>query len=103
MGFLDKVKEKAQVVSGQAKDKYEEVQGKRKADSLLDDLGRILYLERTGRTSPTAEADIARILPELQKLEADGIPVVTKSAAASGDNDVTPSGDTDLPPPVTPT
>ncbi|MGD9794587.1 MAG: hypothetical protein AB7V43_14005 [Acidimicrobiia bacterium] len=106
MGFLDKAKEKAQELAGQAKDKFEDVQGKRKADSLLDDLGRIIYLDRTGRPTDDAEAEIVRLVAELQKLEAEGIEVATKKAPeapAAGDSDVTPSGGTDLPPPATPT
>lgn len=101
MGFLDKAKEKAQELAGQAKDKFEDVQGKRKADSLLDDLGRIVYLDRTGRPKDDAEAEIVRLVAELQKLEADGIEVVTKTVVA-GDSDVTPSGGNDLPPPASP-
>ena len=99
MGFLDKAKEKAQTLAGQAKDKFEDVQSKRKADDLLDDLGRILYLERTGRAMPDAEPEIARLVAELQKLEADGVEVVTKTKpadgpsghdAAGGSSDITP-------------
>ena len=44
MGLLDKAKEKASHLAGQAKDKIEEVKEKRKVDDLLDDLGRICLL-----------------------------------------------------------
>jgi polyhydroxyalkanoate synthesis regulator phasin len=99
MGFLDKAKEKAQELAGQAKDKYEDVQAKRKADDLLDDLGRVLYLQRTGRPADNAEAEIVRLVAELQKLEAEGVDIVTKPAPVDGGPDVTPSGGTPLPPP----
>jgi hypothetical protein len=96
MGFLDKAKEKAQTLAGQAKDKFEDVQAKRKADDLLDDLGRILYLQRTARPPADAESEVTRLVAELKVLEAEGVEFVTKSKPAdetghSGHSDVTPS------------
>jgi hypothetical protein len=84
MGLLDKAKERAQTLAGQAKDKFEDVQAKRKADDLLDDLGRILYLDRTGRPTDNAEPEIVRLVGELQKLEAEGVEFVTKTKSADG-------------------
>ncbi len=89
MGFFDKVKEqadKAKVqaldLKGKVGDKVDEVQGKRKADDLLDDLGRFLYAERTGRPLPGADAEISRIVDELKGLEADGISILAPTATA---------------------
>jgi cell division septum initiation protein DivIVA len=92
MGFLDKVKEQAEKAKAQAQDlkvkvgdKVEEVQGKRKADDLLGELGRFLYAERTGRTLPSADAEIQRLVAELEALEAEGVftlPTEPSSATA---------------------
>jgi hypothetical protein len=83
MGLLDKVKVQAEKAKVQAQDlkgkvgeKVEEVQGKRKSDDLLEDLGRFLYADRTGRTIPGADADLDRIVGELQALEAEGVAVL---------------------------
>jgi hypothetical protein len=88
MGFLDKVKEQAekakvqaQDLKGKVGDKVEEVQGKRKVDDLLDDLGRFLYAEQTGRPLPNAATEVPRIVGELQALEADGATVLSGVAA----------------------
>jgi hypothetical protein len=83
MGLFDKVKEQAERAKVQAKDlkgkvgeKVDDVQHKRKADDLLDDLGRLLYAERTGRPITGADAEIARIVGELKQLEADGVVIL---------------------------
>jgi len=90
MGILNKAKEKATHLAGQAKDKLEEVKDKRKADDLLDDLGRILYRQRTERGEPGDDAEIARLVDELHKLEDEGTEVLTKAPAASGDGQPAP-------------
>ncbi|MDQ1357166.1 MAG: hypothetical protein QOF20_865 [Acidimicrobiaceae bacterium] len=83
MGFFDKVKEQAEKAKVQAQDlkgkvgeKVDEVQSKRKADELLDDLGRFLYAERIGRPQPGADSEIERIVQELKALEDDGIEIL---------------------------
>ena len=82
MGFLDKAKEKATHLAGQAKEKIDDVMEKRKADDLLDDLGRILYRQRTDRGEPGDEAEIVRLVAELRVLEDDGTELVAAAAAA---------------------
>ncbi len=82
MGFLDKAKEKATHLAGQAKDKIEDVKDKRKSDELLDDLGRIVYRQRTERGEPGDEAEIVRLVGELRTLEADGTEVVAAASTA---------------------
>ena len=83
MGILDKAKEKATHLAGQAKDKLEEVKDKRKADDLLDDLGRITYRQRTERGEAGDEAEILRLVEELRALEAEGTEVLKKTPAES--------------------
>jgi hypothetical protein len=90
MGFFDKVKEQAekakvqaQDIKGKVGDKVDEVQSKRKADELLDDLGQFLYAERTGRALPGADAEIDRIVQELKALEDDGIAILPAATAAT--------------------
>jgi hypothetical protein len=97
MGFLDKAKEKAQSLAGQAKDKIEDVQAKRKADDLLDDLGRIVYLQRTDRPPADAESEITRLVAELQKFEAEGVEFVTKTKPAEGAPGGSAGGSTEPP------
>lgn len=81
MGFLDKAKEKASHLAEQAKEKIDDVKEKRKADELLDDLGRIVYRQRTERGEPGDEAEIVRLVGELRTLEAEGTEVVAPASA----------------------
>ena len=83
MGLLDKAKEKASHLAEQAKDKIGEVKERRKADDLLDDLGKILYRQRTERGEPGDDAEIDRIVGELRALEADGAEIVPPPPAAA--------------------
>ncbi len=82
MSFLDKAKEKATQLAQQAKEKVEDIKDNRKADELLDDLGRILYRSRTERAEEGDEAKIAEIVAALQALEAEGADVLPKPKAA---------------------
>ena len=60
MGLFDKVKSQAMDLKGKVEDKVDDHQSKRKADDMLDDLGRLLYAqahrasgpERRGRDHP---------------------------------------------------
>ncbi|MBI5089143.1 MAG: hypothetical protein HZB15_09880 [Actinobacteria bacterium] len=97
MSFLDKAKEKATQLAQQAKEKVDDVKDSRKADSLLDDLGRILYRQRTERGEPGDDAEIATLVSQLQALEAEGTPVLGKKDEP--EVDVAPT----LPPPAPPT
>jgi hypothetical protein len=76
MALLDKVKSQAKDLKGKVEGKVEDVQAKRKVDDLLDDLGRILYAERTERPMPDADNEISRIVDELKKLEDEGAEVL---------------------------
>jgi hypothetical protein len=85
MGFLDKAKTKASHLAEQAKEKIDDVKEKRKVDDLLDDLGRIVYRQRTERGEPGDEAEIVRLVDELRTLEADGTEVVPQASASAAD------------------
>lgn len=79
MAFFDKVKQQAKGIKGKVEDKVEDVHGKRKADDLLDDLGRFLYAERSGRTIAGAEGEIDRIVGELKVLEDGGVSILPEA------------------------
>jgi hypothetical protein len=85
MGILDKAKEKATHLADQAKEKLDDVKDKRKVDELLDDLGRILYRQRTERAADGDEAQIAQLVDELKALEAEGAEVLPPAPAATPD------------------
>lgn len=72
MGLLDKAKDTITKATESAKDKYDDVIDRRKADELLDEIGRIVYRQRTARGTDHDEADISRLVAELQALEAEG-------------------------------
>ncbi|HEY7628019.1 MAG TPA: hypothetical protein VH761_13165 [Ilumatobacteraceae bacterium] len=85
MGFLDKAKQKATHLAEQAKDKIDDVKEKRKADDLLDDLGRIVYRQRTERGTDEDEAEITRLVGELRALEDEGTAIIAAAEAAPAD------------------
>ena len=78
MGLLDKVKAQATAATVMAKDaaqkgqaKLDEVQAKKAADGMLRDLGAAVYATKTGRATPTTDADIDRLVAALQTHEAE--------------------------------
>jgi len=78
MGFMDKMKEQAAVVTAVAKDtaqkgqtKVEEVQAKRAADDVLRQLGLAVFLEQTGRGDGTTESSITSHVETLKEYEAE--------------------------------
>lgn len=96
--FFDKAKDKATQLANQAKEKVDETQNKRKADDLLDDIGRIVYRQRTtGVAEPGDDAAIDALVAELTALAELGTdildtkPEATAPAAAPASN---------LPPPA---
>jgi hypothetical protein len=92
MGLLDKVKAQATAATSMAKDaaqkgqaKLDEVQSKKGADGILRDLGAAFYATKTGRSTPTTEADIDRLVSALQAHEAEhgALTLAPESAAAA--------------------
>ncbi len=77
MGFLDKVKdtagkaaEKAKQGADLAQEKLEEQKLKKRVAELREELGGIVYAQRTGTAADDAEAEIGRIVGEIQAAEA---------------------------------
>jgi hypothetical protein len=77
MSLLDKAKDAAKTVGEKAKqgveaasDKVDEVTTKKKVDGLKQELGGIVYLQRTGTPPEDAEAEISRLIDEIRSTEA---------------------------------
>lgn len=101
MGFMDKVKETAakgtEMAKGAAKagqDKLDEQKTKKKIGDLKEELGGIVYAQRTGSGTGSADAEIERLVSEIKDAEEE----LAAIRAAADDADAT-SGDT----PTTPT
>jgi hypothetical protein len=82
MGLLDKVKTQAASATAAAKDvaqkgqaKLDAIQAKRTADLMLRNLGAIVYAQHTGRATPTAADDAARLIESLQEHEQENGPL----------------------------
>jgi hypothetical protein len=92
MGLLDKVKAQATAATEMAKDaaqkgqaKLDEVQSKKGADGMLRDLGAAFYATKTGRATPSTDADIDRLVAALQTHESEhgAVTLAPESAAAA--------------------
>jgi hypothetical protein len=77
MGFMDKVKDTANKAAVQVQkaaetgqDKLEETKLKKKVGDLKEELGGVVYAQRTGAPPADAEAEISRIVGEIQATEA---------------------------------
>jgi hypothetical protein len=80
MGLLDKVKETAQKGADLAKegvkagqDKIDETKLKKKVGDLKEELGGVVYAQKSGTTEAgvDAEVEIARIVAEINAIEAE--------------------------------
>lgn len=82
--FFDKAKDKATQLANQAKEKVDETQHKRKADDLLDDIGRIVYRQRTtGVAESGDDAAIDALVAELTALAELGTDILGTAQPAS--------------------
>ncbi|MGV3759383.1 MAG: hypothetical protein ACO1PW_07530, partial [Actinomycetota bacterium] len=70
MGFLDKAKETLSEATKAAQEGVADMSAKRKADGLLRELGAWTYAKHKGGF-PDAEANIARVIGELEAHEAE--------------------------------
>jgi hypothetical protein len=106
MGLLDKVKATAATATEAAKDaaakgqaKLDEAQAKKGADGILRDLGAAFYATKTGRATPTTEADIDRLVASLQQHESEHGPITLAPESAAAAPTAAPAGDAPPPPP----
>jgi hypothetical protein len=110
MGLLDKVKATAATATEAAKDaaakgqaKIDEAQAKKGADGLLRDLGAAFYATKTGRATPTTDADIDRLVAALQDHESKhGTITLAPESAAAAPTAAAADGDADAPAPPPP-
>jgi hypothetical protein len=105
MGLIDKVKEKASVATEMAKDaaqkgqaKLEEVQSKKGADGMLRDLGAAYYATKTGRSTPTTDADITRLVAALGSYETEHGQLTLAPETAAAAPTAAPAGAPPAPP-----
>lgn len=78
MGILDKAKEAAKTVGEKAKEgvavgqeKVDELKTKKRIGELKEELGGIVFAQRTGGASANAESEITRIVGEIKTAEAN--------------------------------
>ena len=100
MGLLDKVKAQATAATEMAKDaaakgqaKLDEAQAKKAAEGMLRDLGAAFYATKTGRTTPTTDADIERLVAALQQHESEHGPLTLAPESAAAGPTAAPAGD----------
>lgn len=100
--FFDKAKDKAAQLANQAKEMVDDQQNKRKADDLLDDIGRIVYRQRTtGVVQPDDDATIDALVAELTALAQLGTDILGTAAAAPAATTAPPAAPaSNLPPPA---
>lgn len=89
MGLMDKVKAQANQLADKAQQagqvgqaKVAEIQGKRRADALLLELGGIDYRQRSGRPLPDGEVRAASVVARLQAHEAEHGPISVTEAGS---------------------
>jgi len=78
MGLLDKAKDAAKTVGDKAKegvaagqDKVGDMKSKRRISDLKEELGGIVFAQRTGAAAGDAETEITRIVGEIKQAEAE--------------------------------
>jgi len=88
MGLMDKVKaqatvlaQKTQETARDSKVKFDQAQAKRRADTMLRNLGAAVYAERTGRATADTEAQIDKLVADISAHESqNGISLTPESA-----------------------
>jgi hypothetical protein len=108
MGLLDKVKAQATAATEMAKDaaakgqaKLDEAQAKKAAEGMLRDLGAAFYATKSGRSTPTTDSDIERLVTSLQRYESEHGPLTLAPESAAAAPTAFPAGDA-APPPAPP-
>ena len=92
MGFMDKVKETAAKGTEMAKsgvkagqDKLDEQKTRKKIGDLKEELGGVVYAQKTGTGNGSADAEIERLVSEIKDAEEE----LATIGAESGDDDAT--------------
>jgi hypothetical protein len=92
MGFMDKVKETAakgtEMAKGAAKagqEKLDEQKTKKKIGELKEELGGIVYAQKTGAGNGSADAEIERLVGEIQEAEEALATIGTEEEGEGGD------------------
>ena len=100
MGLLDKVKAQATAATEMAKDaaakgqaKMNDAQVKKTADGMLRDLGAAFYATKTGRSTPTTDADIAQLVTALEAHESEHGQITLAPESPAGAPTASPAGD----------
>ncbi len=75
MGFMDDLKRGADQLSGKINQSLSGTgaPSSSQAEPLLRDLGVLTFLDQTGRLTEDQQADVQRVMSELQALEAQGV------------------------------
>ena len=92
MGFMDKVKETAakgtEMAKGAAKagqDKLDEQKARKKIGDLKEELGGVVYAQKTGSGNGSADAEIERLVGEIKEAEDELALIGAESDDDSGD------------------
>jgi hypothetical protein len=88
MGLMDRVKplatqisQKTQEAAREGKARLDQAQANRQADTLLRNLGALVYAERTGRGAADSADQVSRLVAHIQAHEAEnGINLASQSA-----------------------
>lgn len=98
MGLMDKVKaqagqlaDRAQVAGKVGQAKIEAIQAKRKADSQLEEIGRMTYLGEAGRGDAAFASRIAELVESIRRYEAE-FGLISADADGGSDSATTPPG-----------
>lgn len=90
MGVMDKVKSQAKALADKAQEgakagqeKLSQMQAKRQAEGLLQELGTLVYLERAGRAVPGGTQRADSIVAQVKKYEAANGPIDAPAEASS--------------------
>ena len=80
MELIDKVREQISTLADRAQDasrqgaaKLADLQTRRRAESLLRELGAVVYAQNRGEKDLDAPAEIERLVTSLKSLEAEGV------------------------------
>ena len=90
MGLLDKIKDTAnkaaegvQKAAESGQEKFEESKLRKRVGDLKEELGGIVFAQRTGTAAENAEAEVTRLIGEIQAVEGNLAALKSDAADAS--------------------